>query len=124
MMEDLSAERAVFGAILADNTRLAKVAEFITPEHFANQAHARIWQAMLALDGRQQRIDHLTLAEELKVRGQLAQVGGPPYLMGLDLQVPFAQNAVQYAQVVRNRAADRWHRAGVAALELLRKARS
>src|SRR6185295_5606877 len=92
--EDLSAERAVLGAILADNAVIANVAEVVSPEDFSSPAHGQIWQAVLALDGRQAKIDHLTLAEELKIRGQLAQVGGPPYLMGLDLQVPFAHNAV------------------------------
>ncbi|MBL8956926.1 MAG: replicative DNA helicase [Myxococcaceae bacterium] len=105
--EDLSAERAVLGAILADNAVIANVAEVVTPDDFSSAAHSQIFEAVIALDGKQQKIDHLTLAEELKIRGQLAQVGGPPYLMGLDLQVPFAQNAVQYAQIVKDRSTRR-----------------
>jgi len=105
--EDLSAERAVLGAILADNAVIANVAEVVGADDFSSPAHSQIWQAVIALDGKQQKIDHLTLAEELKIRGQLAQVGGPPYLMGLDLQVPFAHNAVQYAQIVKDRATRR-----------------
>ncbi|MBK7858691.1 MAG: replicative DNA helicase [Archangiaceae bacterium] len=105
--EDLSAERAVLGAVLADNAVIANVAEVVTAEDFSSAAHSQIWEAVIALDGKQQKIDHLTLAEELKIRGQLAQVGGPPYLMGLDLQVPFAHNAVQYAQIVKDRSTRR-----------------
>src|SRR5450432_1963213 len=105
--EDLAAERAVLGAILADNATIANVAEVVLAEDFSNPAHGQIYEAVLALDNRQQKIDHLTLAEELKTRGQLAQVGGSPYLMGLDLQVPFAHNAVQYAQIVKDRSTRR-----------------
>src|ERR1043165_3070493 len=88
--EDLAAERAVLGAVLADNTLIANVAEVVRPDDFASPAHSQIFAAMLSLDGRQRQVDHLTLSEELKIRGQLATVGGPAYLMGLDQVVPVA----------------------------------
>jgi replicative DNA helicase len=59
---------------------------------------------MISLDAAQRTVDHLTLSEELKTRGQLAAVGGPPYLMGLDQVVPVATNAPQYAQIVKDQA--------------------
>src|SRR5262245_40528326 len=62
---------------------------------------------MLGLDSAQRTVDHLTLAEELKTRGQLASVGGPAYLMGLDQVVPVAANAGQYAEIVRDQAVRR-----------------
>src|SRR5215472_6843733 len=105
--EDLAAERAVLGAVLADNSVIANVAELIQPDDFANAAHAQIFAAMLGLDAAQRTVDHLTLSEELKTRGQLATVGGPPYLMGLDQVVPIASNAAQYAQIVRDQATRR-----------------
>jgi replicative DNA helicase len=52
----------------------------------------------------QQSVDHLTLSEELKVRGQLGAVGGPSYLMTLDQVVPYAANATQYARIVKDQA--------------------
>jgi len=67
--EDLAAERAVLGAIVMDNSVLAEVAEQIIAEDFANAAHGTIFAAMMSLDGRQMRVDPLTLAEELKVKG-------------------------------------------------------
>jgi replicative DNA helicase len=105
--EDLAAERAVLGAILADNAVVANVAEVVAVDDFANPAHGKIYEAVISLDGRSQRIDHLTLAEELKTRGVLAQVGGPTYLLSLDQQLPFAGNAVQYAQIIKDRSTRR-----------------
>jgi len=102
--EDLAAERAVLGAILADNSVIADVGKVVQPDDFANPAHAQIFAAMLGLDSTQRTVDHLTLAEELKTRGQLASVGGPAYLMGLDQVVPVAANAGQYAAIVRDQA--------------------
>src|SRR5262249_39323748 len=105
--EDLAAERAVLGAVLADNSVIANVAEIVHADDFASDAHSQIFAAMLALDVQQRSVDHLTLSEELKVRGQLVAVGGPPYLMGLDQVVPFAGNAGQYAQIVKDQAVRR-----------------
>ncbi|NVI97993.1 replicative DNA helicase [Myxococcus sp. AM009] len=102
--EDLAAERAVLGAVLADNTLIASVGEVVHPEDFSSPAHAQIFEAMLKLDGQSRQVDHLTLAEELKVLGHLVSVGGPAYLMRLDQVVPIASNAVQYAQIVKDQA--------------------
>ena len=102
--EDLAAERAVLGAVLADNTLISAVGEVVHPDDFSSPAHAQIFAAMLKLDGQSKQVDHLTLAEELKVLGQLVAVGGPAYLMRLDQVVPLASNAVQYAQIVKDQA--------------------
>ena len=107
LLEDLSAERAVLGAVLADNTLIADVAEIVQADDFSNPAHTQIFGAMLALDGRQSMVDHLTLSEELKVRGHLGSVGGPAYLMSLDQVVPVTANAGEYAGIVRDQAVRR-----------------
>jgi replicative DNA helicase len=104
VLEDLAAERAVLGAVLADNTLIASVAEVVHSDDFSSPQHGAIFQAMLKLDSTQRQVDHLTLAEELKVMGQLAAVGGPAYLMALDQGVPLTHNAVQYAAIVRDQA--------------------
>ena len=102
--EDLAAERAVLGAVLQDNTLISDIAEVVHPDDFSHPAHAQIFAAMLGLDGSARQVDHLTLAEELKTRGQLSHVGGPSYLMGLDQVVPLASNATQYAHIVKDQA--------------------
>jgi replicative DNA helicase len=102
--EDLAAERAVLGAVLADNTLIASVAEVVHSDDFSSPAHAAIFAAMLKLDSTQRQVDHLTLSEELKLLGHLATVGGPAYLMALDQGVPLAHNAVQYAKIVKDQA--------------------
>ncbi|MFY0579117.1 replicative DNA helicase [Cystobacter fuscus] len=102
--EDLAAERAVLGAVLADNSIFASLAEVVSTDDFASPAHAQIFAAMIKLDGSSRQVDHLTLAEELKVLGQLAAVGGPAYLMSLDQVVPVPGNAIQYAQIVKDQA--------------------
>src|SRR4051812_35808708 len=99
--EDLAAERAVLGAVLADQNVLADIAQVVNSEDFSSPAHSKIFAAMMGLEGTARTVDHLTLSEELKTRGDLVAVGGPAYLMGLDQVVPVAANALQYAQIVK-----------------------
>jgi len=105
--QDVAAERAVLGAVLMDNSVLANVQEVITADDFSHHAHGSIFSAMMALDGRNERIDPLTLAEQLKILGQLASIGGPGYLAQLDQTVPFAQNASEYAHIIKNQSTRR-----------------
>lgn len=105
--EDLAAERAVLGALLADPSIFALVAEKVTADDFANPAHAQIFEAIRRLDTASKQVDQLTVSEELKEMGQLAAVGGVAYLMSLDQAVPYVGNATQYAQIVKDQAVRR-----------------
>jgi|APLak6261679142_1056127.scaffolds.fasta_scaffold00201_23 replicative DNA helicase len=107
IFQDVAAEKAVLGSILMDNSVLANVQEIIGPDDFSVPAHGDIMRAMVALDSRAEKIDVLTTAEQLKTDGKLASAGGPGYLAQLDQAVPFSQNAVEYAKVVKNQATRR-----------------
>lgn len=105
--QDVAAERAVLGSVLMDNAVLTNVQEVITADDFSIPAHADIFKAMAALDARGDRIDLVTLAEQLKIDGKLASAGGPGYLAQLDQAVPFAQNAVEYAKIIKSQSTRR-----------------
>jgi replicative DNA helicase len=105
--QDVAAERAVLGSVLMDNAVLANVQEIISPDDMALPAHADVFRAFMALDARSEKIDPLTVAEQLKTDGKLASAGGPGYLAQLDQAVPFAQNAVEYAKIIKNQATRR-----------------
>ena len=75
--EDLAAERALLGAVLADNSVVTDLAAIVAPDDFAHPAHTEIFEAILLLERGSQRVDHLTLAEQLKTMGKLGAVGGP-----------------------------------------------
>ena len=41
--QNLEAEQALLGAILANNKAMEKVSEFLKPQHFADSVHAKIF---------------------------------------------------------------------------------
>src|SRR5947209_15590376 len=90
--QDYAAERAVLGGILADQRKLADVATIVRRDDFFFEPHAEIFEACLQLETRAGKVDTVTLAAELKVRGTLAQVGGVGYLAELDTAAPTAAN--------------------------------
>jgi replicative DNA helicase len=100
MISDPDAERAVLGCVLAGEKPSSTG---LTSDAFT-EARVHVWEAMAALESEGLAIDHLTLAERLKARGRLAQVGGPAELMALDQGVPHVHNLASYVAILRGMA--------------------
>jgi replicative DNA helicase len=99
------AERSVLGSMLRDNAMISVVVQLVRAENFYADAHQKIFQAIVALhDKSGQPVDVVLLAEELKQRGQIEDVGSYGYLGELWDAAPTAANAEYYAKIVRDRA--------------------
>lgn len=97
---NLEAEQSLLGSILISTDAIPLVMEIVKPEDFYREAHRHIYEAIVNLYARGEPADPITIAEELKARGVLEQVGGKPYLHTLVSIVPTAANAKYYAQIV------------------------
>ncbi|MCJ7826519.1 replicative DNA helicase, partial [Patescibacteria group bacterium] len=62
---DIVAEQSVLGAILLDKDAVVDVAEFLKPDHFYDERHGKIYQAMLSLFEHHEPIDTVTVVSEL-----------------------------------------------------------
>ncbi len=102
--QDTDAERSVLGAMLLERDALLQAVELLAPEDFYRPAHARVFAAMQSLFERSEPVDEVTVAAELKARGDLDKVGGAAAMAALTESVPSAANAGHYAQIVRSRA--------------------
>lgn len=76
---------------------LAKIA----PAAFYEPAHAVIFRVILDLHARQLPLEVAIVAEELKARDQLAEVGGYERLVGLTAHVPTTAQAGYFIEKVR-----------------------
>jgi replicative DNA helicase len=101
---NLEAEEAVLGAILAAGQLLAEVAGLLEEADFYRPAHRAIWRAILRLADQGQPTDPVTVLGELDHAGELADVGGGPFLHTLVAAVPTVANAAHYAQLVAETA--------------------
>ncbi len=74
------AEQALLGAILENNHAFERVADFLRPEHFADAAHGRIFEAIGKLIERGQQANAITLKSLFDQDEALAEAGGADYL--------------------------------------------
>ena len=101
---NLEAEEAVLGAVLTAGRLLAEVAAVLEEADFYRPAHRAIWRAILRLADRGEPTDPVTVLGELDDAGELADVGGGPFLHTLVEAVPTVANAGHYAQLVAETA--------------------
>jgi replicative DNA helicase len=102
--QNLEAEQSVLGAVLLDNTAMAKAMELLTEEDFYRIAHRRIFRAMLELSEAGEVIDQITLTERMKTKGELESVGGAAYLAELVHAVPSSANVRYHCKIVHDKA--------------------
>lgn len=95
---------AVLGAILLEQRTLDTARPILVAADFLQPRHGRIYAAMLAVDGRNEPVDPITLPEELERRGDLASVGGKDYIGTLLDVVATAANILYHAGIVRDHA--------------------
>jgi hypothetical protein len=101
---NLEAEQAVLGAILAAGRLLVEVAGLVEEADFYRPAHRTVWRAILRLADRGEPTDPVTVLGELDHTGELAEVGGGPFLHTLVQAVPTVANAAHYARLVAEAA--------------------
>lgn len=102
--QDVAAEQSVLGGMLLSKDAIADVVEELRGNDFYRPAHEMVYEAILDLYGRGEPADAVTVAAELTKRGEIARVGGAPYLHTLISSVPTAANAGFYARIVREQA--------------------
>ncbi|MCP4599501.1 MAG: replicative DNA helicase [Proteobacteria bacterium] len=101
------AEAAVLGGILLNNEALPLIQDAIKPEDFYVEVHRRIYEAIEGLSLASLPVDHVTLGNELKNRGDLEKIGGAVALANLTDSVATIANIEYYAGIVKEKAAVR-----------------
>ena len=100
--QNLEAEQALLGALLANNKAYERVSEFLAPEHFVDPIHARIFAAIQRRVEAGQLADAVTLRSEFEHNGLLDEVGGAAYLGQLLTAMVGVINAGEYGRVIHD----------------------
>lgn len=101
--QNMEAEESVLGAIFLEN-RSINIVHFLDQEDFYREKHRRIFAAMRALSKKNEAIDLVTVAEELKKRDELEACDGETYLMYLVSRTPTWANVEHYADIIKAKA--------------------
>ncbi|HYA17901.1 MAG TPA: replicative DNA helicase [Bryobacteraceae bacterium] len=117
---NVDAERFILGSILLDDARFIDIAGLLSNADFTTEAHRRIFTRMTELHDRGEKIDRVTVANELQRWGELESVGGLSYVISLDDGLPHISNLESYVRIVRDKAMLR--RIAVASQQLMNRA--
>jgi replicative DNA helicase len=100
----LEAEMSTLGAMLLSERAAEEIVTILNEDDFYRPAHRLVFKAMKQLTHNHKPIDTVTLEDELKARGMLAESGGPNYLLELANYTPSSSNSNYYAQIVLDKA--------------------
>jgi len=100
----LEAERSVLAALLLDHEAVGLAIEMIDTSAFYRVSHQKIYDAITALYNRNEKSDLITLAEELRKRGELEAVGGPAALSQILEYATASANLEQHIRIVHSKS--------------------
>ncbi|MBZ5606422.1 MAG: replicative DNA helicase [Acidobacteriia bacterium] len=101
---NVDAERFVLGSVLMNDSMYLQVAGALDSDDFMLEKHRRIFARMKDLYDRGERIDRVTLADELMKAGQLESIDGLTYLISLDDGLPEIANLESYVRIVKDKS--------------------
>ncbi len=101
---NVDAERFVLGSILLDDSFYVQAAGTLEPDDFSLEKHRRIFKRMGDLNERGEKIDRVTVANELMKFGELEACDGLSYLVSLDDGLPQIPNLDSYIRIVKDKA--------------------
>jgi replicative DNA helicase len=101
---NVDAERFVLGSILLDDALYVQAAGTLEADDFSLEKHRRIFRRMGDLQERNEKIDRITVANELMKFGELEACDGLSYLVSLDDGLPQIPNLDAYIRIVKDKA--------------------
>src|SRR6185369_14141894 len=101
---NVDAERFVLGSILLDDSFFIQAAGNLEPDDFSLEKHRRIFRRMADLHERAEKIDRITVANELMKFNELEACDGLSYLVSLDDGLPQLPNVDSYIRIVKDKA--------------------
>lgn len=101
---NVDAERFVLGSILLDDSFFVQAASSLQMDDFSLEKHRRIFRRMGDLNERGERIDRITVANELMKFNELESCDGLSYLVSLDDGLPHIPNLDSYVRLVKDKA--------------------
>jgi replicative DNA helicase len=102
--QSIEAEIATLGAMLIDDKVISEILEIVDRASFYKEEHKIIFESIISLFDARQKIDILTISENLRKKKALERAGGTAYLASLADFVPTSANADHYARIVKEKS--------------------
>ncbi len=100
----VEAAEALLGSILINPASLFDVMDFLKPDDFFITRNDWVYQALLRINARGEKMDYLLVVEELKAQNRLDEIGGAAYVTYLINHTPSSIYAEAYGRIVERAA--------------------
>jgi replicative DNA helicase len=97
-------EKVILGAMMSDLQAAMDARMMIRPHYFLLPSNRLIFSACIAVMGRGEDVQSITVCSELESRRQLLEVGGRTYVMSLCEGLPYSLVVENYAGILREKA--------------------
>ena len=97
------AEQAVIGSMLIDPRCIAEVVKKLRADEVYVRANRDVYETILAMFSYGQTVDPVTVIDQMKVRGVYDE-NVPGYLAEIMRVTPTSANAMEYVQIIKDRA--------------------
>jgi len=101
--QSIEAEKSLLGSLMIDKNAILKVADFLKSEDFYNKNNREIYTVCLNLFEKNEPIDFLSVANRLKEKNLLDEIGGNSFLTELINSVPTPTHALNYAKIIHRK---------------------
>ena len=99
---NLEAEESVLGSMLISKEAIIIVLEILSDEDFYRNSNKEIFNSIKELFAAGEPVDVITVADFLKKKDKLDEVGGNTFIHSLVSNIPLAANAEHYAGIVKH----------------------
>ena len=104
MPSNVEAEQFVLGSVLLDDQLFPQVGGSLTADDFILEKHKLIFLRMRDLAEKPERIEYLTLVNELERHGQLESIDGIAYIASLTEGLPRLTSIDSYVNIVKEKS--------------------
>lgn len=101
--QNIEAEMAVLGAMLLNEKVIPEILEITDSLFFYKKEHKIIFETIIDLYDKRNKIDILTVSEKLRKKNLLEEIGGTAQLTALADFVPSSANASDYARIIKEK---------------------
>ncbi|MCL5771218.1 MAG: replicative DNA helicase, partial [Actinobacteria bacterium] len=99
---NLEAEESLLGSMLILKEAISNVLEIVKEDDFYRKSNGEIFKSIKELYSKGEPVDPITLADYLKKKDLLEEVGGKTFIHSLISNIPLASNAIYYAEIVKH----------------------
>ena len=103
----IEAEEALLGSVFINPNVIGDIVDIVTVEDFYKNNYKLIFSEMIKAYNMGKIIDVLLIIESLKKQELIDEIGGEDIIYDLTEVVPTAANAVNYAQIIKDKSVQR-----------------